>query len=41
MLGYTGRHLVMVLAAVLCVVGIISFVVAYFIPADCHDCDGF
>jgi TRAP-type uncharacterized transport system substrate-binding protein len=33
MLGYTGRHLVIVLAAVLCVVGIVSLAVAYFIPA--------
>ena len=33
MLGYTGRHLVIVLAAVLCVVGIVSLALIYFFPA--------
>jgi hypothetical protein len=33
MLGYTGRHLVIVLAAVLCVVGITSLALIYFFPA--------
>ena len=33
MLGETGGHLAIGLAAVLCVVGIVSFAVAYFIPA--------
>src|SRR5271167_3506675 len=33
MLGYTGRHLVIGLAAVLCVVGITSLALIYFFPA--------
>ena len=33
MLGYTGRNLVIVLAAVLCVVGIVSLALIYFFPA--------
>jgi TRAP-type uncharacterized transport system substrate-binding protein len=33
MLGYTGRHLVMVLAAVVCIVGITSLALIYFFPA--------
>src|SRR6266704_1087755 len=33
MLGYTGRHPVIVLAVVLCVVGIVSLALIYFFPA--------